>query len=166
MKPREKKDGHVVHREEDAQLLLCERRLQRRRVEETSSADDGEEEAVKVLVDAAFDDADDRADVADVALRDGTRENDLEEVEGLFGKTRAVRVRVARRVEDRAVQRVELIVTASQRTHRETLLHRRVTLAELLENLRLTRPSRRPSRSAAATPAECTSSARWPPASS
>lgn len=105
-----KGDGDVVHGEDDAQLLLGERGLQRRRVEESSSANDCEEEAVEILVDASLDDADDGADVADVALGDCTRENDLEEVEGLFGETRAVCVCVTRHVEDRAIQRVELHV--------------------------------------------------------
>lgn len=161
-----KGDGDVVHREDDAQLLFGERGLERRRVEESASANDREEEAVEILVDAALDDADDRADVADVALGDGARENDLEEIEGLFGETRAVRVRVACHVEDGTIQRVQLDVSKQPQTHRITLLHRRVALAELLENLRHSRPPTRPSRSEAAIPEEYTSSARWPPASS
>lgn len=161
-----KGDSDVVHREDDTQLLAGERGLQRGRVEESPAANDGEEEAVEVLVDAALDDADDRADVPHVALGDGARENDLEEVEGLFGETRAVGVGIAGHVEDGAVQRVELTVSESLQTHRVTLLHRRVALAELLENLRRRRSPKSPSRSAAAIPAGYTSSARWLSASS
>ena len=155
-----KGDSDVVHREDDTQLLAGERGLQRGRGEESPAANDGEEEAVEVLVDAALDDADDCADVPHVALGDGARENDLEEVEGLFGETRAVGVGIAGHVEDGAVQRVELTVSESLQTHRVTLLHRRVALAELLENLRRRQSPKPPSRSAAAIPAGYTSSAR------
>lgn len=92
---------------------------------------------MKVLVDAPLYDADYGAYVPDVALTNGSRNDEIEQIEGLFWERRRMAHRVRLRVENGSVEGIQLRMRKEKRGNGENLLERGVRVIERLENLRM-----------------------------
>ena len=90
---------------------------------------------MKVLLDKSFNNGVNGGNIGRISLRNSTRDDDLEQVEGLFRESANTAIHINAVIEEGAVERVQLYINITNELYRIALLQSIIVLTQLLEDL-------------------------------